>query len=260
MDRLPTLQSDQMLDGVARQVTSDINHTFSKERLERAAMRHERVRLARELHDGLLQSLTAASLQLKALSRVIDKNPHVASKRLRELEAMIADEHRELRSWIETLKPAPNGALAPAADLIEALEKLCRRAEAQWQLRVRLAVSNREAVPRVLADDIYRLVQEALNNMGRHAHARSGRVNIDFSRARVLLIISDDGRGFSFNGRRDSAQLTANGLGPTSLRERVASLGGELVLTSSSAGSQLCMTIPIQMRALNDSRPVLRRA
>lgn len=243
--RLPSFHNDRILDGVARRVTADINQFFSKERLERAAMRDERVRLARELHDGLLQSLTAAALQLKALSRVVDKNPHLAGQRLRDLERMIADEQRELRSWIDALKPAASASAASTADLVTAVEKLCRRAESQWALRVRFVASAQGNVPRPLGDAIYRLVQEALNNVGRHANARTARVSMHASLTRVLLVIVDDGRGFAFRGRHDLAALNALRMGPASLKERIASLGGDLVVTSRPSGAQLEMSLPL---------------
>lgn len=243
--RLPSFQNDHILDGVARRVTADINQLFSRERLERAAMRDERVRLARELHDGLLQSLTAAALQLKALSRVVGKNPHRMGERLRDLEQMIADEQRDLRSWIDALKPAASASAASTADLVTAVEKLCRRAESQWAMRVRFVASAQGNVPRLLGDAIYRLVQEALSNVGRHASARTARVSMHASLSRVLLVVADDGRGFGFRGRYDLTALNAQHIGPASLKDRIASLGGDLVVTSSPSGAQLEMTVPL---------------
>jgi len=88
-------QEDVMLDGVARQV-ANINQMFSRERLERAAAQDERLRLARELHDGVLQSLTGATLLLETLSRLIDADPRAAQKRLRDIEGLVIEEQREL--------------------------------------------------------------------------------------------------------------------------------------------------------------------
>ena len=131
-----------MLEGVARQVMADINQFFSKERLERAAMEDERVRLARDLHDGVLQSMAGALLQLEALSRLIDENPQAARKRLQDIGEIIADEQRELRVWIGKLKPTTSPSMASSADLAAALETLCQRGETQWGLRVRLTTSS----------------------------------------------------------------------------------------------------------------------
>ena len=81
-------QDDRMLEGAGRQVTAEINRFFSKERLEQ----DERLRLARELHDGVLQSLAGAALQLEALSRLMEADPKAAQERLRAIESLIAQE------------------------------------------------------------------------------------------------------------------------------------------------------------------------
>jgi len=245
----PPFQDDSMLEGVARQVMSDINQFFSKERLERAATEDERVRLARDLHDGVLQSLAGALLQLETLSRLIDENPQAARKRLRDIGDLIADEQRELRIWISKVKPTSSAAMASSAVLTAALETLCQRAETQWGLRVNLTTS-RGMIPRGLGDEVYRLVQESLVNVERHASAECVDVGLQITRDRVHITIADDGVGFPFHGRYDLATLVEKFLGPRSLKERVASLRGELVLTSTLLGSKLEMSLPINRQPI----------
>jgi signal transduction histidine kinase len=253
-------QEDVMLEGVARQV-ADINQMFSRERLERAAAQDERLRLARELHDGVLQSLTGATLQLEALSRLIDEDPRAAQKRLRDIEGLVMEEQRELRNWIQKLHPAPVAAMASKGDLTEALETLCRRIERYWELQVRLTVSERAPVPRTLGDEIYRLVQEALSNIARHAHAEVGCVDVATFIDHVRIIVADDGYGFPFRGRYDLATLTAEKLGPMSLKERVTSLQGDLVLTSTASGSLVEIILPLHNhRAQPSMKYAARRA
>src|SRR2546423_15356592 len=119
MDAPSTLafQEDRMLEGLARQVVSDLNTFFSKEQIERAASEHERLRLARELHDGVLQSLTGVTLQLRQLSRLVEDYPEPVRNWLRETEELILAEQRGLRGWIETLKPASSAILASNDDM-----------------------------------------------------------------------------------------------------------------------------------------------
>lgn len=107
-----------MLDGVARQV-ANINQMFSRERLERAAAQDERLRLARELHDGVLQSLTGATLQLETLSRLIDADPRAAQKRLRDIEGLVIEEQREL-----VTEGLPSKAVAGRFAITEGTAKL----------------------------------------------------------------------------------------------------------------------------------------
>lgn len=245
----PPFHGDFLVEGVARQVLADINQFFSRGRLERAAMQDERVRLARELHDGVLQSLTGASLQLEALSRLIDEDPDVARNRLRIIGNLIAEEQRELRIWIQKLEPTARPTVVTGADLVVALENLCRRVELQWHLRVELHKGNTAIIPRTLGDEVYRLVQESLTNAARHANASLARVDLEISRDRVHITVADDGQGFPYHGRYHLAILMERQLGPISLKHRIASLGGDLILTSSLSGSRLEMSLPfVQQR------------
>ena len=236
-------QDDRMLEGAGRQVTAEINRFFSKERLEQ----DERLRLARELHDGVLQSLAGAALQLEALSRLMEADPKAAQERLRAIESLIAQEQRDLRGWIEKLQPSTPVSIATAADLAAPLETLRERAEWQWGFRVELSVDSGGTVPRTLGDEIYRIIQEALTNAGRHAHARMVRVIVELVTGSdpVYITVSDDGCGFPFRGRFGLTELATRRIGPKSLRERVAALRGELVLTSELSGSRLDISLPL---------------
>ena len=254
------LDEARILEGGGRQVMADVNRFFSKERLEQAAAQDERLRLARELHDGLLQSLSGTALQLEALSRLIEVDPRTACDRLRGIQQLIAEGQRELRGWIEKLQSPAPGSLASSGELAAALEKLRERTEWQWALRIELRVDGRRAVPRLLGDEIYRLVQEALTNIGRHARASLARVAIKLGGGSgpVLIAVSDDGCGFPFRGRFDLAELKRRSIGPKSLRERVGALRGELVLTSELSGSRLQISLPTQHSA--PRHPVRERA
>lgn len=237
-------QDESVLAGVASHVMADINHFFSKERLEHAAMADERVRLARELHDGLLQTLCGTLLQLEALSVLIDENPHAARQRLRDIGDLLSDEQRNLRVWIRNLNTRTSVSMVSSADLVAALSKLCQQVEKQWGLRVTLTTGS-GMIPRTRGDEVYRLVQESLANAAKHALAEMVDVGILITRDSVRVTVADDGVGFPFHGRYDLATLMDSNLGPRSLKERVASLGGELVLTSTLSGSELEMTLPL---------------
>jgi signal transduction histidine kinase len=249
-------QDDSMLEGVARQVMSDINQFFSKERLERATMEDERERLARELHDGVLQSLAAVRLQLDAVARLIDENPQAAQKRLLDIGNLIANEQRDLRTWIGKLRPATAASMASSAELAVALETLCQQAETLSGLRVGLTTS-RGMIRRALGDEVYRLVQEALANVAQHARAQCVDVGLQITRDRVHITVTDDGVGFPFHGRYDLATLVEKYLGPRSLKERVASLHGELILTSTLHGSKLEMSLPVHAQQISGSKSAL---
>jgi signal transduction histidine kinase len=208
------------------------------------AMEKERRRLAREVHDGVLQSLTAVALQLEALASFIEHNPDGARQQLRVLGDMLAEEQRELRMWLQAMTTA-RGAETAGGDLAPLLNRLCRRMEVQWDFRVELRVRTEIPIPAELVQQIYRLLQEALNNAGRHAIAKDVRVDAVAHDAHVQLVVRDDGHGFPFHGRYDLSALRARRLGPWSLIERVSSLGGELVLDSTLSGSRLEFALPV---------------
>ncbi|HVR31032.1 MAG TPA: sensor histidine kinase [Thermoanaerobaculia bacterium] len=206
-----------------------------------SAARAERVRLARELHDGIAQSLAGAALQLGGLRSTIVADPRLAQARLDEIERLLVDEQREVRLLMQELRPS--AAIAERDGMVRArLEELCHRVSSLWGLEVELEVSGEVGGP--MAREVYRLVQEALVNAARHAHAERVDVCVvlepDFSRLRI----ADDGHGFPFQGVKDLAALDAGGIGPVSLKERVASLRGDLRVRSSDSGAVIEITLP----------------
>jgi len=241
---------DELLEGVARQVVSNANHLFSKIRIERDAALNERLRLARELHDGVLQSLTGAALQLEAVTKLNDHDPQVVRERLREVQDLIVQEQRELRSWIACMKRAASTSMASHTDLTAALDTLCRRVM-RWGPRVELSGPTTGSISRTLGDQVYRLVEESLSNVARHARAQFARVEIAILPHELRIVVEDDGCGFPYRGRYDLAALNARGLGPVSLKERVGSLDGALVLTSTLSGSRLEIILPLHQQRVS---------
>jgi signal transduction histidine kinase len=248
-DRAEPLVRDEVLaEGSTRRMAADVRKFFSRERLEQAAAVEERARLARELHDGILQSLSGATLQLELIARLIELDASTAQTRLREVARTLSEQQSDLRRWIDELRPAEPRTKLPPAELAAALEKLCRRAAWQYGVRVDLKLPDSATLPRVLAEHIYRIVQEGLTNMGRHARAQAASVDLRIDFRRAELTICDDGVGFPFHGNLDLPDLMRRGVGPRSLKDRVAALRGEMNVTSSSSGSHLLIRLPIDGR------------
>lgn len=220
----------------------------------------ERSRLARELHDGLLQCLTGATLQLDVLLNTLEQDPGAARARLLEIKEMIVEEQAALRSWIQTVDPASRAETIPGAEFTTTLSNMCQRAEWQWGLRVALTMGSSASFSKPLACQVSRLIQEALSNVGRHARACRAHVEVRKTNGAVRLVIQDDGTGFPFHGRYRLADLAASNLGPRTLKERVSSLEGELVLSSTPTGSRLEISLPLTPRgASQDTRKRDRR-
>ena len=247
---LPVSGESMLVEGTARQAMADVTKFFSKERLQHEAVRDERTRLARDLHDGVLQALTGAALQLEAASSLIATDPDAARVRVQAVGDLIATEQRELRLLIQRLKPAAATSLASVAELGAALEQLKDRIGQHWPLRIQLVISGRGGIPRSLGDNVYCIVQEGLANVARHARAEVAHVAVGILFDKVCIRVSDDGCGFPFHGRYDLAALIVRELGPVSLRERIAALRGELILTSGIAGSSLEISLPLSQDAL----------
>lgn len=243
-DRTVQFHDERLVDGMAREAVADVNRFFSRRRLEKAATENERGRLARELHDGVLQSLTGATLQLDAIGHLIASDPVNAQARLLAVRDLLSEQQRELRQWIDHLRLSGAPARVSAGEVSAALEKVRSRAAWQHGLDVDLHVAG-EGVPRHLGEQIYRLVQEALTNIGRHARARMAGIHVRLAFDRVTIVIHDDGIGFPFRGRFMLKDLIERQIGPVSLRERVASLRGALILTSSASGARLEISLPV---------------
>jgi signal transduction histidine kinase len=221
---------------VAREVTTIVELHFVEERLRLAAIGQERLKFARDLHDGVLQALTGARLQLQARAK---DDPAVAP-----IEAALAQVQGELRAMIDGLRPFPrvDDAGGPLPDRLAALR---RRFEIQWGLAVTLDIDDALAdVPATLAAEIYLLVHEALVNVARHARARTARVRVAVSGGRAEIDVVDDGKGFDFVGKRTLAELLDRG--PSSLAERIVALDGSLGVESGPSGARVEMTVPVR--------------
>jgi signal transduction histidine kinase len=244
-DELP-FRGEVLLDGSTRRVVADIQQFFSKPRIEKAAMQDERARLGRELHDGLLQSLAGAAIQLEVIARLIATDPDAAKARLRELSLLFGEQQRDLRRWIDSARATPAPAMAPVAELAAAIEKLRQRVARQHGLRVDVVLPEVGSVPRSVGEHVYRIVQEGLTNIGKHARARIARVELRIAIDRVQLVIADDGVGFPFHGTLDLDALQHRCAGPRSITDRVAALKGTLTVASSLSGAQLLVSLPFR--------------
>ena len=161
------------------------------------------------------------------------------------MERAIAIEQRELRRFIEGLKPSTTATHTPAA-LAQVLEDLRHQLSAEWNgvITVRVTPADLELSPSV-EDGIRLLVREAAVNAFKHA--RPSRVSVDVrvqDTGELSIIVSNDGRGFPFRGRLTHAALADSAGTPVSLRERVEGFGGSLAIESEASGSTVEIILP----------------
>jgi signal transduction histidine kinase len=229
---------------VVRQAVSRLDSLHLLKRLKEAAAVDERVRLARELHDSLLQSVAGSALKLLAARRLLSREPEAARLRLEEVQMQLERGELEMRSFIGRLRPLPLVAPVIGGGLPQRLQQLRRRVEQEWDIKVKLNVGpDVDAWPEAVATQVYRLVQEAVLNAARHADASLIKVNVSSAGGPCVEVV-DDGCGFPFRGVYDLRTLNEMKAGPLTLRERVADLNGDLHLRSSDNGTELLIRIP----------------
>ncbi len=191
----------------------------------------EHQRLAREFHDELGQLLTTARMHLQLLTRLIDSDPAQAKPAVQAIDAMIVDAYRSIKNIASDLRPA-----ALNLGLTAAIEWLVERMLSPLGI-----VCTVRCAPEAdrLGDDfaiaLFRIVQESLTNIVRHAQARRVGITIRHEGSTLRLRVEDDGRGF------DAARVDrVRQFGLLGIAERVATLGGELDLVSSpGAGTRI---------------------
>ncbi|HJR59805.1 MAG TPA: sensor histidine kinase [Vicinamibacterales bacterium] len=247
LDR-PRASPDDLLLGdiVGRLVAGTLELQTLVDQLRESAAGEERVRLARELHDGVLQSLTAASLQAQRARQSAGALPPEAERRFAMVEETILAEQQALRLAIEDLKP---GAIreTTAVDVVPRLREATMRVARQWDIRAHLNLqTDVPPVPQRTAHEITRMVQEALVNAVRHGGAREVTVTCLLMGMELALAVSYQGKGFvGFQGRHDLASLNQMKAGPRTLKERVSAVGGTLVIDSGERGARVEIRIPI---------------
>ncbi len=200
----------------------------------------ERRRLARDLHDETIQSLIALNqrLQLAQLSATDEKS----SAQLAEMQQMTTQTIADLRRLTHDLRPMYLEDLG----LVTALDMLARDNSQSLQIPITFHVSGEERrlYPQVeLA--LYRMSQEGLSNIARHAEATSAELRLDFNQKTINLVIKDNGRGFTIP--ESPAQMTTNGhFGLLGIQERAELIGAQMTIESESgAGVCLMITLPL---------------
>jgi signal transduction histidine kinase len=193
----------------------------AREELARRAVVEERLRIARELHDVVAHSMSIIAVQSGVGAHVLDSQPEEARKALAAVEATSRQALAEMRRLLGVLRQEaePSGSLTPAPGLaeVDALAADVARAGARVKVRIE---GTRPELPLGLDLSAYRIVQEALTNVVRHAGPATARVRIRYAPDTVDIEVVDDGRGPG-TGR-------AGGHGIAGMRERAALYGGSL--------------------------------
>jgi len=234
---------------VAREVGNSLDQMYFADRLRELAIREDRIRLARDLHDGVLQSLTGVRLELQAIAAQTTGEPPLQD-RLLAIERALALEQRELRLFIEDLKP-PVGTPADAGSLAQQLDEMSARLAVEWKVPIVVRVTPAELSLAAAVEQGLRLMtHEAVVNALKHAHPSKVTVDVAAREGGLTIVVRDDGRGFPVFGHLDHDELVRRNVGPASLRDRVTALGGRMAIDSTASGSRIEITVPTEQTSL----------
>ncbi|HEV8354703.1 MAG TPA: histidine kinase [bacterium] len=230
----------RLLEDIAKQIGAAAHAVLLTEDLQRSRERlvttreEERRRLRRDLHDGLGPALAGITLKLDAARNLLAQHPQQADAMLADLKVQMQAAIADIRRLVYELRP-------PALDelgLIPALREQIGSLQANG-LRISMAAPDRlPPLPAAIEVAAYRITQEALTNVVRHARARECRVSISIDDA-VQVEVVDDGVGVSKDNRA--------GVGLTSMRERAAELGGTYrIEPAAGGGTRIVARLPLE--------------
>ena len=207
------------------------------------AQEAERKRLSRELHDELGQALTALSRNLESIKeRLSQETGARAQLQVDDSRQLIAKMLEQVRELSLALRPAMLDDLG----LVPALRWYVERFKQRSGIDVHLVIRAPHTLPEKVEVTLYRVVQEALTNVMRHADAQSVTIQLASGEDKVMLLVVDDGRGLESEAE-DEAFVTRRGTGLRGLRERAALLDGRVELWSEPGeGTEIMVQIPLK--------------
>lgn len=224
----------EAVEAFAGQAVLAIQYGLAREEVQRLAVLEDRSRIARELHDGVIQSLFGAGMGLQAVAETAGLTPETESS-LARVSQIIDNAMQDLRNYIFDLQPT---ALL-GRDLAGALELLARDFETTSGIRCTVTVDpNLAGAPAGMPAHIVQILREALSNISRHAAATSCHINVGHTHNELVIEVTDNGRGFS--------PQPNGGQGLHNIRRRAAELGGSAEFISAlGRGATVRVRLPL---------------
>jgi signal transduction histidine kinase len=203
--------------------------------------------VARELHDGVIQSLIGLEMQVDVLRRQALAKTSQHAGALTHIQALLRHEIITVRELMEQMKPMDVGPGELLEHLAQAVDKFSR--ETGIAARFVSELDDVSLSPRTCSE-VARIVQEALINVRRHSGAQHVIVALRREDGHWVLSIDDDGKGFGFAGRLNQHELDIGRKGPVVIKERVRAAGGEMEIESfPDQGSRLEIRLPPRTHA-----------
>ncbi len=243
----PSLRSSpeaavRFLRNLSLQVSPAIYSAFLTTRLRTRAGALERARVARELHDGVIQSLIGLEMEVDVLRRQPDASTAAVVDRLSHIQRILRQEVLNLRELMQQMKPVDIRPTQLLDFLVTMVDKFQR--DTGISSRFVSTLPEISLPPRVCAQ-LARIVQEGLANARKHSGARKVLVQMGQHDGQIRLAIDDDGRGFDFSGRLTLTEMDAIRKGPLVIKERVRTIGAQLVVESvPGKGTRIEVSLP----------------
>ncbi len=223
------------------QAAITLDKLLLREKAGDLAVAEERGRIARDVHDGFVQSLASLDVGLEVCRKLQSKDPEALTAELTALQRNVKQGYREARRYLEQLRD--QSALGPDVDT--AIGDMVRDFRGRGETAVELHTAA-EGVParHGVGLELVQIVREGLSNIARHAEANSAVVSVEAAPSAFHVTIKDDGRGFPTAAAGGNGELPISEA-PWSIRERVEALGGTLRLRSEvGGGSEIEITLP----------------
>jgi signal transduction histidine kinase len=202
-----------------------------------AAQEEERQRIARELHDGLGPALASLNIRLRTVRKLLERDAHPVAGEMQELAEQTRACIRDIRRLIHDLRPVALDELG----LVPALREHLARCEHEHDLVIEFAADEGERLLASVETALFRIVQESVNNVLRHAQAQHVQVILVRDTDQVELRVADDGQGFDTLLPRSGRHV-----GLWSMRERVEQLGGQFEVHSiPGQGTTVTTVVPL---------------
>ena len=231
------------LERIAVHIAPTLENIFLLRHLRARAIEAERSRIARDLHDGILQTLLSIEIQLDVLRRRVPATPEQAVAGLTTLQQTVKNEGAELRQIVTDLRPLR----VQSADLVDLRRGFAERYRNESTIALDLLIDSAQLrAPDRVCREIFQIYREALNNIKKHAKASHVVVKLSQDDSRLVLVVDDNGEGFSFAGRFTADELDRLRLGPISIKERTRTVGGVLTVESNPGhGARLTIEVPL---------------
>ncbi|MDH7576894.1 MAG: sensor histidine kinase [Bacillota bacterium] len=233
----------QFLQGTLQEISLKLDGLQRQQQLGLRIIRaqeEERRRVAREIHDGPAQALANIVLRAEFCEQLLTRDPARVKNELARLKELVKSSLQDIRKIIFDLRPMSLDDLG----LVGGLRRLLAEYEERYGLPVEFLFFGRERrLGRTYEIAVFRIVQEAVNNVFKHAEAREVVVKLELLSERVVAVIRDDGRGFDLQ----AVEAGGEHYGLLNMRERAQLLEGELRMKSTPGqGTEIIVTIPIK--------------